>query len=653
MTTIGFHTGVGGNNNGIDTYIKDNVTPFIKSTDDYGILQHALNLNPNSLCIFRQPVYDVPNYNVSPKESAIQHYNFIRAKLPPEFDKNRVWLEVVNEVDKDRAEWLAEFCLEFNILAHDYRLVFFNWSTGEPEQGHWQGHKMSQLLRLCEQNKHRLAIGLHEYSLDVDAINKDFPYLVGRVKFLRQIYSGRIFITEFGWTHNNMKPELALNHLTKPMQLEENYNDSIYNFYLAQKVDGFALWCLNRGWDNLDAKLNSVLLPISNWLKNNYKPISNTPPPNNKIKHTIHLLPQDTTLAELKAVTEYLHPNRTAFTYSADAAKDLVLAGTPESKVVCWDAERWNGNLVEWFNVRGVYNVQLREFSEIMNTPPNPLPPPNSYGYRGRPVTFQPAIHSPGSDWMLNEPETRAYLHLTTLPMKFMSNGVSSNYFNEFRDSRFELIRIYYQFGSQYKNPQALFDELKGDIERFYLLGARQFELFNEPNLPQEGLGTFWNNGKEFGQYIKQFGQLCKQKFPQIKLYYPGLSPGVPFTNQLPFTQAALVECQSILDGFCLHAYTGILTDKYAAKNDIVNQVMSVQSYLKLQIPMIISECSVNRGNVDYQYKAQVYRLVENALMNKPGIEGIVYFISKWLPPPEQTNHGENWIGTNILEYYK
>ncbi len=637
MTTIGFHTGVAGNNKGIDEYIKNNVRPFIKSTDDYGILQYALLLNKDSLCVFRQPVYDVPDYSLSPRDSALKHWLFIKSKLPPEFDKTKVWLEVMNEVDKNKSEWLAEFCLEINQLALDYKLVFFNWSTGEPETSHWQGIKMSQLFRLCESNKQRLAIGLHEYSLNIHNIKQDWPYLVGRVSFLRNYYSGTVFITEFGWTHNDLKPELVVDHIAQ-----------VYQFYIDNKVDGIALWCLNKGWQGIDEKLSLSLPDVSNWLKTNYKAI--IIPPVSKIKHTIHLLPQDTTLIELEAVSRYLHPNRTAFTYSADVCKDLMYQGTDDSKVVIWDASRWNGNIKQWFNDRGIVNLEFRSFNEIINTPP--LPPPNSYQYRGRQVTFTPAIHAPGSDWMFGQPELRTYLHTINLPIKFMTNGVSSDYYDEFKDNRLDLVRVYYQFGNTYKTPQVLFDELKGDIEKFYLKGARQFELFNEPNLTQEGLGVFWNNGAEFGNYIKTFGELCKQKFPLIKLYYPGLSPGVPYTNQLVFTNQAWPIFKPIADGFCIHAYTGITNDKYAAMNDICNQITSLQSYLNLQVPLIISECSVNRGQ-DYDYKANVYRLVEFKLRDKPGIEGLVYFISLWNPPPEQASHGESWYGTDIWEHYK
>ncbi len=73
-----------------------------------------------------------------------------------------------------------------------------------------------------------------------------------------------------------------------------------------------------------------------------------------RIQHTIHLLPQDTTLPELKQVTAMLHPTLSAFTYSADAAHALMFAGDDNSKVVVWSGERWSGDIVAWLRERGI-----------------------------------------------------------------------------------------------------------------------------------------------------------------------------------------------------------------------------------------------------------------------------------------------------------
>ena len=73
-----------------------------------------------------------------------------------------------------------------------------------------------------------------------------------------------------------------------------------------------------------------------------------------RIQHTIHLLPQDTSLPELKQVTAELHPTLSAFTYSADAAHALMFAGDDSSKVVVWSGERWSGDIFAWLRDRGI-----------------------------------------------------------------------------------------------------------------------------------------------------------------------------------------------------------------------------------------------------------------------------------------------------------
>ena len=81
------------------------------------------------------------------------------------------------------------------------------------------------------------------------------------------------------------------------------------------------------------------------------QPVANRTQPL-RIQHTIHLLPQDTTLPELKQVTSTLHPTRSAFTYSADAAHALMFSGDDTSKVVVWSGERWNGDIFAWLSSR-------------------------------------------------------------------------------------------------------------------------------------------------------------------------------------------------------------------------------------------------------------------------------------------------------------
>lgn len=80
---------------------------------------------------------------------------------------------------------------------------------------------------------------------------------------------------------------------------------------------------------------------------------------------TVNLLPQDTTLAELHEVTAHLHPGRRSFVYSADDAAYLAAGGKPGSKVVVWNAGRWDGDIEAYLRARGVTEVVLAEFGEF------------------------------------------------------------------------------------------------------------------------------------------------------------------------------------------------------------------------------------------------------------------------------------------------
>ncbi len=56
--------------------------------------------------------------------------------------------------------------------------------------------------------------------------------------------------------------------------------------------------------------------------------------------------------------------------------------------------------------------------------------------------------------------------------------------------------------------------------------GLRYLEIHNEPNTRLEGLGGTWSNGQEFGQWFLEVARLYRQRFPEARLGFPGLSPG-------------------------------------------------------------------------------------------------------------------------------
>lgn len=229
---IGFHTGYGGNIEGLDEWMTAldaaGVPIFLKSADNAEPLFWAQQLWQQSgvphILIFRRtgPEYDVPDYDLPPQQAAAQHWALHKAAWPPELDPALVWIETVNEVDKNRSAWLAEFALETARLAltDGYKWAAFGWSGGEPEPYHWEIPEMREFLRLAGDHPDQLAIALHEYSFDVNDIGRWYPHLVGRFQALFQVCDAynikrpSVLITEWGWEATHVPPpEAALQHM--------------------------------------------------------------------------------------------------------------------------------------------------------------------------------------------------------------------------------------------------------------------------------------------------------------------------------------------------------------------------------------------------------------------------------------------------------
>ena len=272
------------------------------------------------------------------------------------------------------------------------------------------------------------------------------------------------------------------------------------------------------------------------------------------------------------------------------------------------------------------------------------------YVYRGPAVAYADMLHGPADDWRW--PEVKGTIDQVGISVKFMSNGSNADYFSEYLSKPVHLVRLMATF-NEYITPETLYnDTWKGEIERFYNRGARDFEFGNENNLTSEGLGIVWDDGQDFGEYMVPVCQWIKRDFPQARLWYPGMSPGATWTDQYIFTNLAWPILKPHCYGFCQHAYSGNNSSTQTAIDEIVEQIREGQAYLNLQVPMIVSECSVNRG-CDYLQKANVYMGVNAKLDNIPGIQGCAWFISDWAnPPPEQQDHCETWHGTPLPDTY-
>ena len=98
--------------------------PWLKSADHYGHLIDAVSRG--GIGVYRLSKwgqndgfdYDVPDYSLDPYDAAVRHWGATKAKLPRELDRARVWIEPINEVDDNHADWLGYFAVELAQLAN-------------------------------------------------------------------------------------------------------------------------------------------------------------------------------------------------------------------------------------------------------------------------------------------------------------------------------------------------------------------------------------------------------------------------------------------------------------------------------------------------------------------------------------------------------
>lgn len=255
---IGFHVTFLEERDELDAYMQrldsEGVPFFLKSVDNAEPLFKAQELSKSSgvphTLVFRSTMYDVPNYDLPPRQAAEQDWELEKALWPPELDPGMVWFETMNEVDKNRSEWLAEFALRTAELAlrDGYNWAAFGWASGEPEPEDWQTPAMLELLRLIGDNPDQLAIALHEYSYTLDDIGHEYPHKVGRFLDLFRIADEHaiprptVLITEWGWTYDTIPPE--------PVAMEDiTWAAELYGAF--PEVKGAAVWNIGRLDDRL------------------------------------------------------------------------------------------------------------------------------------------------------------------------------------------------------------------------------------------------------------------------------------------------------------------------------------------------------------------------------------------------------------------
>ena len=277
---IGFHVGVGGNRDGLtEDYIQAldaaGIPAVVKSANDAEPLYIAQELMKTSgvphVLIYRDSTreLDNPRFDLEPELAAELSWEANRNVFPPELDKDVVWIETVNEPDKNRADWLARFSLETARRAVDegYKYAAFSWSSGEPEPEQWETPEMLAFLRFAGEHPDQVAIALHEYSFLTEEIGHIYPFLVGRFQALYAICDKyniprpTVIITEWGWEYNRV-PTVA--------EAMDDIRWASWLYAAYPQVLGAAIWYLGPNFSDIDDQTQLLIAPVGEYSLGNY-----------------------------------------------------------------------------------------------------------------------------------------------------------------------------------------------------------------------------------------------------------------------------------------------------------------------------------------------------------------------------------------------
>lgn len=291
-TKIGFHTGPGGNAQGLGDYLRKlndaGVPFFLKSADAAGPIYEAQQLMkaneaagrevPHTL-VFRltDGRYEAPFYNLSlsPEEAAAVSWQLNRDDMPSELEKEYVWLETLNEPGRygDTGELQIERLGRFSLataklaVAEGYRYGALAFSTGVPEPEDWEHPAMLEFLRYAGEHPDQVAVALHEYSLVSEFIGNGYPYLVGRFQALFNVCDKygiprpTILITEWGWEYDNV-PE--------PIPALEDIAWASWLYAAYPQVKGAAIWYLGPQFGGIANQAQLLIAPLADYAVSHY-----------------------------------------------------------------------------------------------------------------------------------------------------------------------------------------------------------------------------------------------------------------------------------------------------------------------------------------------------------------------------------------------
>lgn len=254
-------------------------------------------------------------------------------------------------------------------------------------------------------------------------------------------------------------------------------------------------------------------------------------------------------------------------------------------------------------------------------------------------------IHGAGGDYIWGDLKYLSMMRALNMPILYLSHGININYSHIGAES--SMVRIF-TVPDHYKSPKALWNELRNDVVRWYQKGFRKFVLFNEVNFPSEGRGILWSNPYDFANYLIEFIGLLKVDMPDAELYYPAMTKA--YGDHWYWIDNSWPKVKHLFKGFTAHVYVGHNGEHNLDKSVKIlkDEILEFRNKYCQNHKLSVTELSVNRYS-DVNFKAKVYRQLEEEINGEKNLESIFYFISHWSHHPE---YGENWFDTGLAEAY-
>jgi hypothetical protein len=280
-------------------------------------------------------------------------------------------------------------------------------------------------------------------------------------------------------------------------------------------------------------------------------------------------------------------------------------------------------------------------------TEPAPTPPADGSSHIG-----QPELSYTGPEWPFNRCliglHDRADRHPQPADYAIAGNrfesikvqsGIGVEAMRRY-NARFYLCRLFESWNGRHVPVRDFVNTVANDIGRLVDAGVEYFEFHNEPNLTHEGLRAHgvqgsWSNGAEFAQYFIEGRKLLRQRFPGIKVGFPGLSPGSSTAyefghdrgfrlNHMEFLNGAVAAIREA-DFLCVHAY---YINMEEVRTSALEQVRIYRQRWPNKLLFVTEFSNPNpQRNIPAAERGRQARLFYQLVGQIPGVGAAYYFI--------------------------